>query len=132
MSDWKKAFATHEEKQGLSTGDWLGDKYPGVALPSSKALYQWIEIRYKNSWTIARVMDVGPWTTDDHTYVFGTARPRAETHKGEHVCIEIGGEAHKTPSNGAGIDLFPETARSLLIKLGENVQIEWRFITPGQ
>jgi hypothetical protein len=130
-NNWKKVLATHEEKQVLSVGDWLGDRYPGVALPSAKALRKWVELRFKYQWTIAHVVDVGPWTTDDDAYVFGNARPRAETFKGEHARINDGGSLHSLKSNGAGIDLFPETARLLGIALNENVILEWRFIEPS-
>lgn len=130
MSSWHKVFGTHEEPQRLSKSDWLGDNFPGVALPDQKALYKWVELRYKDHWTIAQVRDVGPWCTDDRLYVFGGGRPRAEIFKGEHCRINDGGELHSLVSNGAGIDLFPETAKALGIKPNENVTLEWRFIEP--
>lgn len=130
---WKRVLATHEERQTLSTGDWLGDHYPGVALPSTKALGKWVEIRIGDRWTPARVMDVGPWCIDDHDYVFtDNIRPRAEKFKGT-FCPKMEEEfvitPHDfTPCNGAGIDLFPETAKALGIKLSENMQVDWRFL----
>jgi hypothetical protein len=130
MSNWNKVFSTHEEAQQLSQSDWLGDHFPGVALPSTAALRRWVELRYKDHWTIAQVVDVGPWVTDDDNYVLHGARPRAEIFKGEHCRINDGGELHSLKSNGAGIDLFPATAKALGIKINENVTLEWRFLEP--
>ena len=130
MSNWNKVFATHEEKQTLAIGDWLGDNFPGVALPSTAALRKWVEIRYKDHWTCAQVVDVGPWTIDDDAYVLNGARPRAEIFKGEHCRVHDGGPLHQWKSNGAGIDLFPATAKALGLNLNENAQVEWRFLGP--
>lgn len=130
MSAWHKVLATHEEKQQLSRSDWLGDHFPGVALPSSKAHGKWIELRYKDKWTCASVADVGPWCIDDDLYVFSGGRPRAEIFKGEYCRVSDGGEMQKILSNGAGIDLFPETAKNLGLNINENVILEWRFLEP--
>lgn len=130
MSSWHKVLCTHEEPQILSETDWLGDHFPGVALPSVKALRKWVEIRYKDHWTVAQVADVGPWTVDDDAYVFQYSRPRAEIFKGDFCRIHDGGDLHALVSNGAGIDLFPETAKALGLKIGENVILEWRFLEP--
>ena len=135
MSDWKKCFATHEESQVLSTGDWLGNQYPGIALPSTKALRKWVEIRYKGHWTCARVMDVGPWTIDDDAYVFGNEKSRAELCKGKYcprVLTDVVIENTFLKCNGAGIDLFPQTAKDLGIAINDNVILEWRFIPVGR
>lgn len=140
--NWKKVLGTHEESQTLSTyhsnpkGQWLGDYYSGVALPSVKALGKWLIVRCGDKWTCARVSDVGPWCQDDDDYVFGTERPRAEILKGE-PCPRIKGTqlvatlpdgTKCDKSNGAGIDLFPEVARSLGIPIGTNLLVEWAFI----
>lgn len=126
---WKKVLATHEEKQDLSTGPWLGDTFPGVALPDVKALHKWIILRLGDRYTCAQVMDVGPWTTDDDKYVFGTARPRAELGKGKFLPKKLSDpKTCPFPSNGAGIDLFPGTAKALGIPIGKNVDVEWRFV----
>lgn len=127
---WKTVLCTHEEAQGLSTGDWLGDKFPGVALPSVNAKGLWIEIVFNGKWTPARVMDVGPWCEDDDEYVFYNERPRAERFKDQLVAINKEGRMQDRPSNGSGIDLFPQTAKALGIKLGENVTLKWKFIEP--
>ena len=137
---WKKAFATHEEPQILSTGPWLGNAYPGVALPCKKAEGKWVILRYGDNWTVARVMDIGPWCTDDDDYVFGDSKPRAEIYKGQYCPLRKGSSA--LPSvpdgkggfrqvevcNGAALDLFPATAEALRIPKDENVFLEWSFI----
>lgn len=142
MKDYKKVLATHEEEQMLSSGPWLGDNFPGVALPSFQALRKWVVIRYQDTWTMAQVMDVGPWCTDDSDYIFGEEKPRAETHKGRYCPLKKGalnlasipdgngGMMGVVICNGAGIDLFPATARALGILKGENVMVEWKFIEP--
>lgn len=141
MNPWKKVFATHEEAQKLSVGPWLGDEFPGVALPAVKALRRWVMLRHGSLWTLAQVVDVGPFCEDDDAYVLGIARPRAERLKGEACPRTLadpesrasvpdgkGGFEEIKISNGAGIDLFPRTARQLKIPIGENVMLEWRFV----
>lgn len=141
--EWKKSFATHEEAQPLSGGrDWLGDYFPGVALPCYEALKKWVAIRYQDKWTIAQVADVGPWCTDDSEFVFGDDKPRAETHKGRYCPREKGSLALATVTdangvvigmpvcNGASIDLFEATALALGIPKDENVTVEWFFLEP--
>lgn len=137
MNEWKKVFCTHEEPQDLSENRaWLGDNFPGVALPSVATLDKWIILRYNDKFTCAQIMDVGPFSVDDDEYVFGSEKPRAEKLKGQ-LCPRIKGtnilptlpdgtEVRK--SNGSGIDLFPYTARQLKIKIGENVWLEWKWI----
>lgn len=140
MTAWKKVLATHEERQGTALGDWPGDYFPGVALPSSMALTKWVELRFGDKWTIAQVRDVGPWCIDDTAYVFGESKPRAELQKGEYMDTDLGKAGIQSPtvggitvksSNGSGIDLFPATAKALGITIGENVTLEWRFISPN-
>lgn len=141
--NWKRVLATHEEPQVLSTGPWLGDSFPGVALPSKNAMRRWVIIRNGDRCTCAQVMDLGPWCHDDDDYVFGTAKPRAERFKGEQCPVDLskpnvkpsvpdgnGGFRTVGVSNGAGIDLFPYTAKQLGIKVGSNAFVEWTFIEP--
>lgn len=136
---WRKVLATHEERQALAGGPWLGDEFPGVALPSRKALNLWVALRVRDRYTFAQVADVGPWCIDDDSYVFGTQPPRAWITKGQACPLHLGGHAlasvpdgrggtRPAPiSNGAGIDLFPRTAAQLGIPPQENVEIEWRW-----
>lgn len=138
MSDWHQGiFATHEEAQELAIGPWLGNAFPGVALPCKRALFKWVIVRCKDLWTCARVVDVGPWCVDDSDYVFGIARPRAELLKGQEIFTTKDGQQHATVlgaeiplSNGAGIDLFPATAIILEIQPNQNVNVDWKFIEP--
>lgn len=142
MKEMKKVLCTHMEPQPLAIGPWKGDSFPGVALPSTKALRKWVIVRYGDLFTCAMVADVGPWATDDDAYVFGDEKSRAETHKGRYCPLKIGslalatvpdgngGFVGVTVCNGAGIDLFPATAKALGIQDGDNVMVEWKFIDP--
>ena len=137
MNEWKmNIFATHEEDQTLAKNrPWPGDWFPGVALPCVKAMDRWIQVRYQDKTTFALVWDVGPWFIDDDPYVLGITRPIAELYRGKPVDSD-----RKTPgiqpatvqgkvvlSNGAGIDLFPFTAKLLGIPINKNVMVDWRF-----
>ena len=136
---WKSVLATHEEAQPLAGGPWLGDTFPGVALPCHKARGRWIIVRFGDVWTCAQVADVGPWCTDDDDYVLGMCMPRAERLKGlpcprtladPDSRATLPGGHRVGPSNGAGIDLFPYTAHLLHLPIGENARVEWRFVDP--
>jgi hypothetical protein len=86
---------------------------PFVALPSRRALGR--ILRVTNPLTgincLCMVMDVGPHNTADDAYVFGGARPLAESQAG---------------SNGAGID-FGERVWTLL-QMKDNTSVEWHFL----
>lgn len=131
-NEWKKVLATHEERQELSRGPWLGDEFAGVALPSQSAYGKWIILRFGDLWTCAQVADVGPWCRDDDLYVYGQARPRAELMKGQFVPLELRDPSKNNGliSNGAGIDLFPRVARELGIAINSNQKVEWKFAEP--
>lgn len=132
-------LGTHEEEQQTSLGDWPGDDFLGVALPSPKALKRSIVVEYKGTEVTCVVGDVGPWVIDDQDYVLGEARPRAEILKGKFCPRSLQGGNATVPdgnngfiaaliSNGAGIDLFPGTAKALGIPIGENVLVSWSFV----
>jgi hypothetical protein len=136
----RNIFSTHEEAQVTSLGEWPGDGYLGVALPSTKALRKKVLVEYQGKSVIAEVCDVGPWATDNVGYVFGEERPRAEIHKGRYCPLKEGSLALATVPdgnggmrgvaicNGAGIDLFPGTAKALGIELNQNVLVDWSFV----
>lgn len=64
----------------------------------------------------ASIEDVGPWNIDDEAYVFGTARPQAES----------GVDEKGRETNGAGIDLSPALAEKIDIDgMGE---VDWEFV----
>jgi hypothetical protein len=142
MNEWHtNILATHEEPQDLATGPWKGDAFPGVALPSSMALKRWVIIKYGSVWTCAWVADIGPWCIDDDIYVCGGERPRAEVYINEPCPLTLLNPEQRATltdgtvcekSNGAGIDLFPFTAKLLGINPGENVRVDWMFVTLNQ
>jgi len=132
-------FATHEERQETATGPWPGDHILGVALPCTRAIRKKIRIRHGLLECVATILDIGPWCIDDALYVLDGQRPRAELLKGKPCPTWIGGPAVASVpngnggmkiapiSNGAGIDLYPGTARALGIPIGENAFVDWCF-----
>lgn len=93
-------------------------------------------LRHGELYTCARVLDVGPWCIDDDEYIYGSSKPRAEIYMGRHCPYSVlqpsrnatVGSKEVPLSNGAGIDLFPRTARELGIAHNVNTWVEWRFI----
>ncbi len=109
---------------GKTASGWtINSSVPFVALPSHAALRLWIRV-----WnplvidpetgsaieTKALVLDVGPHygakNDDDDAYVFGGARPKAESDG----------------SNGAGIDLGEAVWKALGMK--DNGPVGWAFV----
>jgi len=138
-TEWCRVFATHCEEQVLAWSPWLGEHFPGIALPSSKARHRWVQLRYGDRTTFAQVVDIGPFCIDDDAYVFGTERPRAEIFKGKPCKVRLDSDELPTVpnpdgtkktifiSNGAGLDMFPRVARELGIPINTNVSLEWRW-----
>lgn len=112
--------ATREGLAGQKTasGFVIDNKMPFAALPSRLALYRFIRVKNPVSGksVIAIVLDVGPWNTDDDSYVFGGKRPASES--GESVSGK--------GTNNSGIDL----SERIWVELGmtDNSEIEWEFI----
>ena len=112
--------ATREGLVGRPTSSgYIIDKVvPFVALPHVEALGRFV--RLTNAATgkacIAIVLDVGPWNTMDREYVFGGARPQAET----------GTDTTGRPTNGAGIDLGERVWKAL--GMTDNAPINWEFL----
>ncbi len=139
MIQWHLGIkATHEEKQETALGPWQGDDVLGVALPCRKALNRSVAVRFHGKIIYCTVLDLGPWAIDDDAYVLGNARPRAEILEGKACPRTVDGGFATVPdgeggfkpaliSNGAGIDLYPGTAKALGIPLGKNVQVDWYF-----
>jgi hypothetical protein len=67
------------------------------------------------------ILDDGPWNTTDYDYVLGAARPRVERQFAEKLAADNG----RVPTNRAGIDLLPATARYLGID-GKGF-VDWQF-----
>lgn len=115
----KTVFATREGLVGRITSiGWPIDaRVPFVALPSTRALYRAVMLYNPANGLLceALVLDVGPWNTDDEAYVFGDARPQAET----------GTDVFGRPTNKAGIDLGEYVFKKL--QLHNNGNISWRF-----
>lgn len=104
---------------GLTSSLYTIDKIVSfVALPSTKALRRFVKIRnvLNGKVTFAQVLDVGPFNEHDDAYVFGGARPLAESG------ISKSGDG----TNHAGIDLGEAVWNALGMK--DNTEVEWEFI----
>lgn len=69
---------------------------------------RWLAIRKGARVCFAQWEDVGPFVTNDYSYVFGTARPKA------------------TGNGGAGLDVSPAVRDFLMLRSGEHC--DWRFV----
>lgn len=115
-----KVKATREGLIGgkTATGYHVETKVPFVALPSDAALRQWVKVTNPTNGKSIRalVLDVGPWNTRDHAYVFGGARPQAES----------GTDLFGRTTNHAGIDLGEAVWHAL--SMTDNTDVEWEFV----
>lgn len=111
--------ATREGRIGETTasGYVIDAQRLFVALPSHRALRRFVALRNPaNTFECAaEVLDVGPWNEHDDAYVFGGARPLAESG----VSLSMQG------TNGAGIDLGEAVWQTLGMK--DNSDVEWEF-----
>ncbi|MGJ8697723.1 MAG: hypothetical protein ACSHYF_15500 [Verrucomicrobiaceae bacterium] len=73
---------------------------------------RWLQIIANNRVCYAQWEDCGPFTTDDHSYVFGNANPKT------------------TQNDNAGIDISPAVRDFLGV--GNKVKVHWRFIEFSQ
>lgn len=112
--------ATREGLLGKQTasGYVIDRSMPFVALPSRDALYKFVRIvnPANNKSYMAIVLDVGPWNTLDNAYVFGDARPQAESGKDERGRL----------TNGSGLDLGECVWNAL--GLTDNATLGWSFL----
>lgn len=122
-------FGYYDDAQESAYGGWIDESTVGVSFP-----YKWrdrprpsaVELESGKNKTVAGIVDVGPWNTDDPDYVLGVARPLAEQQ------YEDGDEAQngRVPSNNAGIDLTLPVATALGITVEQGMgKVRWRFKT---
>lgn len=115
--------ATREGLVGKRTasGYVIDTVVPFVALPATAALGRFVRLANPLTAKIcyALVLDVGPWNTNDIAYVFGGARPQAES----------GTDTTGRPTNGAGIDLGEKAW--FLLGMADNTDVEWEFVLGG-
>lgn len=104
--------------QKTSTGYVIDAFVPFVALPSSAALRQWVNVTNPANGKSVRaiVLDVGPWNVNDNAYVFGGQRPASERG------IDVSGNGK---TNGAGIDLGQVVWTAL--EMTDNGNVSWEF-----
>ena len=105
-------FGTREGLIGGTTasGYIVETRVPFVALPSVKALRKCVRVWTAAGSCEAMVLDVGPHYINDDAYVFGGARPQAESDG----------------SNGAGIDLGEYVWKAL--EMTDNADVSWEFL----
>ena len=105
--------------QRTASGYVIDTVVPFVALPSVNALGKTVRVTNPETgrYTIAVVLDVGPWNEHDDSYVFGTARPAAES----------GVDSRGRKTNGAGIDLSEKVWT--LLGMTDNTSVHWEFVT---
>ena len=112
--------ATREGLVGKPTasGYVIDRVVPYVALPSVTALGHAVRVTNpaNGQSCIAIVLDVGPWNEHDDAYVFGGARPAAES----------GTDTRGRHTNGAGIDLGEKVWAEL--GMNDNTDVEWELI----
>lgn len=112
--------ATREGDLGRRTASgYVVDRaVPFVALPSVHALGKFVHLMNPANGRscFAVVLDVGPWNEHDDAYVYGLARPQAET----------GRDTRGRTTNGAGIDLGERVWFELGLR--DNTAIAWEFL----
>lgn len=116
----KTVKATREGlmNQKTASGYHVDPHVPFVALPSDAALRQRVRVTnpLNGKSIIALVLDVGPWNTHDNAYVFGDAKPQAESGK----------DLFGRTTNKAGIDLGEKVWNELGMR--DNSDVIWEFI----
>lgn len=116
-----KVKATREGLVGQFTASgYVIDRHVAfVALPSHRALGRFVRVTnpLNGLSTIAQVLDVGPFNEHDDAYVYGLARPAAESGQ------SVSGKG----TNGAGIDLGERVW--ILLGMTDNTEVEWEFLT---
>lgn len=124
--------ATREGLPGgkTSTGYVVESNVPFVALPSTAAQRQWVRVTnpLNNKSCRALVLDIGPWNTHDHRYVF---QPLTEPGSGVGTLsirpqAESGIDMTGRKTNEAGIDLGEAVWKALGMK--GNTDVTWEFI----
>jgi hypothetical protein len=112
--------ATREGLNGgeTSSGYRIDKIVSFVALPAAQALHRFVCVTNcaNQRSVLAQVLDVGPWNIADTNYVFGIARPAAESG------VSVSGKG----TNSAGIDLGEYVWRAL--GMTDNTTVDWEFV----
>lgn len=103
--------------------DGITDDEVSCALPariSDEAPTRMVEVLNEDTGktVLCAIRDIGPWEIDDYPYVFGEARPQAES----------GTDKQGRTTNLAGLDLTPAAAAAIGLE-GKGV-VSWRFVEP--
>jgi hypothetical protein len=132
--DWRKditatvfGYSGDEQDSAYPDIDYIDSDTVGVSFP-----YKWrdvprptaVVVEHEGRSTVAPIVDVGPWNTDDPRYVLDGQRPMAETQ------YKYGQEAQngRVPTNDAAIDLTKPVADALGISVEQGKgKVRWRF-----
>ena len=112
-----------------ATGWTIDTVFPYVALPSHRALGRWIIIRNVTNGIrcCAQVRDVGPFNTQDDSYVFQSLTADYLPNSPEiRPASELGLSVSALGTNNAGIDLGDAVWK--LLDMKDNTDIEWEFV----
>jgi hypothetical protein len=103
--------------QRTASGYVIDRAMPYVALPAN-ALYRFVRVTNPSNGKscIAIVLEKGPWNIDDNAYVFGSARPQAES----------GVDTRGRLTNRSGIDLGERVWHAL--GMTNNGPLSWEFL----
>jgi len=121
-------YSAYPPYDSNGNGRYLNDTELYVALPysfSTSAPLPMVRVYKGELSAVGIVADKGPWTTDDEDYVYGSARPIAETCHDEGTPLPSGPNAGKVPTNKAGIDLSPAMAETIGVN-GKGL-VTWTF-----
>lgn len=129
--------ATREGLVGQKTasGYIIDTVVPFVALPARAALNCWVRLYNPANGKSCRalVLDIGPWNTADHAYVFqpattdkiGLSMGTPGTSQDKRPQSESGQSLSGKGTNGAGIDLGEAVWQAL--GMVDNANISWEF-----
>jgi hypothetical protein len=104
--------------------DWITEDTYGIALP-----LKWkttprpqVEVQGPNGSTVTvDIVDLGPWNTNDPSYVNQGQRPLAEKQYKNRIPAQNG----QVPTNDAGIDLTARVANA--VGISGKGKVRWRF-----
>jgi N-acetylmuramoyl-L-alanine amidase len=99
-----------------------------VNIPDAETRERGVRVFKGELSAVGKIMDKGPWVVNDENYVFGDARPIAETCYKNKTPLPSGSgnNAGKVPSNDAGIDLSPALADK--IGIDGKGKVDWIFV----
>lgn len=113
-------------------GPYLDDETLYVSLPYSfppdAVPYVTVYNKETGKSACGKVMDKGPWTTDDDAFINGNSRPIAEQCYDDHEPLPSGPNKGQIPANPAGIDLSPKMFE--VLGMTDNGLVDFEIMPP--